>query len=381
MAFFKYGMVVDGENYCPRPELARQFSKLVESGLNVVVQGERRMGKTSFVCEAIASLRGIELVYVDLYCVKTIEEFCRRVITAVSSLDRRVGFLRKTAQLISSLRPVLTIDRDTGAPQLTVDAKASNAVASVEEVMDMLSAIASKRRICVVFDEFQDILELQEAEVLLARLRAKIQFQNKTSHVFLGSVRNRMHEIFDSPKSPFFKSATSFTVGVIDPCEFKRFLSERFKAARRKVSDAALEIARANAELNGAGDKLNFVCADVFDFLPEVEKRPAGDKFDLIILDPPAFTKSSKTLQNAKKGYREVNYRAMKALPRGGFLATCSCSHFMTTELFLEMLRAAALEAGVSLKIAEIRHQAPDHPVLLNVPETDYLKFVICQVV
>lgn len=147
------------------------------------------------------------------------------------------------------------------------------------------------------------------------------------------------------------------------------------------VSDAALEIARTNAELNGAGDKLNFVCADVFDFLPEVEKRPAGDKFDLIILDPPAFTKSSKTLQNAKKGYREVNYRAMKALPRGGFLATCSCSHFMTTELFLEMLRAAALDAGVSLKIAEIRHQAPDHPVLLNVPETDYLKFVICQVV
>lgn len=262
MAFFKYGMVVDGENYCPRPELARQFSKLVESGLNVVVQGERRMGKTSFVCEAIASLRGIELVYVDLYCVKTIEEFCRRVIIAVSSLDRRVGFLRKTAQLISSLRPVLTIDRDTGAPQLTVDAKASNAVASVEEVMDMLSAIASKRRICVVFDEFQDILELQEAEVLLARLRAKIQFQNKTSHVFLGSVRNRMHEIFDSPKSPFFKSATSFTVGVIDPCEFKRFLSERFKAARRKVSDAALD--RILAISDGISGDVQELCETVW---------------------------------------------------------------------------------------------------------------------
>ena len=241
MSFFKYGMVVGGENYCPRPELARQFSQLVESGLNVVVQGERRMGKTSFVHETISTIRGMDLVYVDLYCVKTIEEFCRRVVSAVSALDRHTGFLRRTAQLIANLRPVLTIDRDTGVPQLTVDAKAANTVASVEEVMDMLSAHAGKRRLCIVFDEFQDILELDDADVLLARLRAKIQFQNKTPHVFLGSVRNRMHEIFDSPKSPFYKSATSFSVGAIDPGDFKRFLSVRFKAARRSVSDVALD--------------------------------------------------------------------------------------------------------------------------------------------
>ena len=160
MSFFKYGMVVDGENYCPRPELARQFSQLVESGLNVVVQGERRMGKTSFVHETISKIRGMELVYVDLYCVKTIEEFCRRVVTAVSALDRRTSFLRRTAQLIANLRPVLTIDRDTGAPQLTVDAKSANTVASIEEVMDMLSAHAEKRRLCVVFDELQELLAL-----------------------------------------------------------------------------------------------------------------------------------------------------------------------------------------------------------------------------
>ena len=241
MSFFKYGMVVDGENYCPRPELARQFSQLVESGLNVVVQGERRMGKTSFVYETISAMRGMELVYVDLYCVKTIEEFCRRVVAAVSVLDRRTSFLRRTAKLIANLRPVLTIDRDTGTPQLTVDAKASNAVASVEEVMDMLSAHAAKRRLCIVFDEFQDVLELDDADILLARLRAKIQFQNKTPHVFLGSVRNRMHEIFDSPKSPFYKSATSFSIGAISPEDFKRFLAARFKLARRNVSNAALD--------------------------------------------------------------------------------------------------------------------------------------------
>ena len=147
------------------------------------------------------------------------------------------------------------------------------------------------------------------------------------------------------------------------------------------VSEAALDIARENASLNGMEEKVRFVCADIFDFLPGIEKLPPDEKFDLIVLDPPAFTKSSKTLGNAKNGYRQVNYRAMKALPRGGYLATCSCSHFMKTELFLEMLLTAANDADVSLKIVEIRHQAPDHPVLLNVPETDYLKFVICQVV
>lgn len=147
------------------------------------------------------------------------------------------------------------------------------------------------------------------------------------------------------------------------------------------ISESALETARENAALNGMEDRADFVRADMFDLLPEIEKLPPDKRYDMIILDPPAFTKSSKTLGSAKRGYREVNYRAMRALPRGGFLATCSCSHFMTTGLFLEMLAEAASDAGVSLKIAEIRHQAPDHPVLMNVPETDYLKFVICQVV
>ncbi len=147
------------------------------------------------------------------------------------------------------------------------------------------------------------------------------------------------------------------------------------------VSNAAIESARENAKLNGMEEKITFQCANIFDFLPESGKFAGGNNYDFIILDPPAFTKSSKTLHNAKKGYEDINYRAIRSLPRGGYLATCSCSHFMTTELFLDMLRSAADNAGVAIRIAEIRHQAPDHPVLLNVPETDYLKFVICQIV
>lgn len=146
------------------------------------------------------------------------------------------------------------------------------------------------------------------------------------------------------------------------------------------VSETAVEMARQNAVKNGLDGKMDFLAADVFDLLPELE-RNGGKKYDFIILDPPAFTKSRKTVNSAERGYKEINYRAMKLLPRGGYLATCSCSHFMKSELFEKMLVSAAADAGVSLKQIEVRRQCCDHPILWNVPETDYLKFYIFQIV
>ena len=143
------------------------------------------------------------------------------------------------------------------------------------------------------------------------------------------------------------------------------------------VSESAVEMARENARRNGLEDRMDFVTADVFDLLPEVKKG----EYDFIILDPPAFTKSRRTVGRAEKGYKEINLRALKALPRGGYFATASCSHFMPSELFVKMLRSAAQDANVELRQIEARQQAPDHPILWNVPETDYLKFYIFQVV
>lgn len=143
------------------------------------------------------------------------------------------------------------------------------------------------------------------------------------------------------------------------------------------VSEAAIAMARENARRNGMEDRMDFVAADVFDLLPELKKG----EYDFIILDPPAFTKSRRTVGRAEKGYKEINLRALRALPRGGYFATASCSHFMPSGLFVKMLRSAALDAGVELRQIEARQQAPDHPILWNVPETDYLKFYIFQVV
>ena len=145
------------------------------------------------------------------------------------------------------------------------------------------------------------------------------------------------------------------------------------------VSQFAVDTARENAVKNGLEGSMDFLCADVFDLLPELAQK--GSDYDLIILDPPAFTKNRKTVGNAQKGYKEINYRAMKLLPRGGYLATCSCSHFMDNELFVKMLMSAAADAGVSLKMIEARRQSCDHPIMLSVPETDYLKFYLFQIV
>ena len=144
------------------------------------------------------------------------------------------------------------------------------------------------------------------------------------------------------------------------------------------ISEDAVEMARSNAVLNGLESRMSFKAANVFDLLPEISK---SEGYDFIILDPPAFTKSRATVDSAMRGYKEINLRAMRLLPRGGYLATCSCSHFMKDELFRSMLKSAAFDAHVSLRQIEARQQAPDHPILWNVPETDYLKFYIFQVV
>lgn len=145
------------------------------------------------------------------------------------------------------------------------------------------------------------------------------------------------------------------------------------------ISESAIEMARQNARRNGLDGRMEFLAANVFDLLPQLEHDPR--KFDFIILDPPAFTKSRQTVESAARGYKEINLRAMKLLPRGGYLATCSCSHFMTEDRFVKMLHDAARDACVSLRQIEARQQSPDHPILWNVPETNYLKFYLFQVV
>lgn len=144
------------------------------------------------------------------------------------------------------------------------------------------------------------------------------------------------------------------------------------------ASQLGVDQATENAKLNGLEDTVKFVCEDVFDLLPRLEEQ--GEKFDVVILDPPAFTKSRSSIKNATKGYREINMRGLKLVKDGGYLATCSCSHFMNPELFTKTIAEAARSAHKRLRQVEYRQQAPDHPIMWSADESYYLKFYIFQV-
>lgn len=144
------------------------------------------------------------------------------------------------------------------------------------------------------------------------------------------------------------------------------------------ASELAVNQARKNAELNNVSDRAKFICEDVFELLPELEKQ--DEKYDVVILDPPAFTKSRSSVKNATKGYREINLRGMKLVKDGGFLVTCSCSHFMTYELFTKTINEAARNVHKRLRQVEFKTQAPDHPILWAADESYYLKFYVFQV-
>ena len=144
------------------------------------------------------------------------------------------------------------------------------------------------------------------------------------------------------------------------------------------ASELGVHQAELNAKLNGLENTVRFECADVFDLLPDLEKK--GEKFDVVILDPPAFTKSRNSIKNATKGYREINMRGLKLVKDGGFLATCSCSHFMSYELFTQTIAQAAKSVHKRIRQVEYRTQAPDHPILWAADESYYLKFYIFQV-
>lgn len=232
---FKYGCVVEGEYFCPRPDLERQLREYAESGQNLVIQGERRMGKTSLVKKAISGMRGEKLLYIDLYGIRTLSDFCRRVMAGVGGVSEKMPFLKKALALAYRLRPALTIDPITGAPSITVDERAAAEPDSLGAVMATVEKLAKDGGLCVVMDEFQDLLKLEDSDKILAEMRGTIQFQQDTPYFYLGSVRNDMLRIFTHYDSPFFKSALPFEVPPINTDEFSKFIVSRFRNGGCKI--------------------------------------------------------------------------------------------------------------------------------------------------
>ena len=241
MEAFKYGCIVGGEHYCKRRELSRQLASYIAGGQNVVIQGERRMGKSSLVRETIAGMRGWRMVDADFMGVKSTTDVCNRIADAMARFDSGDSIYRRAMTLLAHLRPIGQIDQMTGLPTISLDARATATPASIPLALDALSSHVKGRKVCIVFDEFQDILDVKDGEQVLALMRSRIQLLSDVCFVFLGSARNSMLSIFLSPGSPFYKAAAIFGVDEIPDGDFYRFASGRFATGRRKLPHDAFD--------------------------------------------------------------------------------------------------------------------------------------------
>lgn len=284
-------------------------------------------------------------------------------------------------------------------------------------VIDKFSDVLVVESLALGIDRFKlEIVELLKEELLKDGIRIRGVYERSDAKVRLNEgmerVKGFLSEEFDT-NVEIVENGVKYLVDVKDGQKTGFFLDQKYNrlaiqklckdarvldcfthtgsfalnaaiAGAKEVtgvdaSEPAVEQATKNAALNGVQDRAKFICQDVFELLPELEKQ--GEKYDVVILDPPAFTKSRNSVKNAIKGYREINLRAMKLVKDGGFLATCSCSHFMTYELFTETIGQAARNVHKRLRQVEFRTQAPDHPILWAADESYYLKFYIFQVV
>jgi hypothetical protein len=238
---FKYGSIVLGRDFCGRKDLLNQITRHMQSSQNTVVFGERRIGKSSLVYEAVRKLRGTHILYMDLLGIKSTDALCKRMLRAIVTLEKRLSWVTKMIKTLSHLRPTITTDPVTSMPIISFDASVELKVNSIQEVLDLIESISKKKQFVVVFDEFQDILKINDAIEAIALLRSKIQFHSNIPYVFVGSIRHKMDEIFTSPNSAFFKSAIPISVKPLPYEEFSKFLIKKFENAQRKVLGETLK--------------------------------------------------------------------------------------------------------------------------------------------
>lgn len=310
---FKFGCVVDGENFCPRPEQEKQLRDNAASGQNVVVFGARRMGKTSLIQHAIKGMRGWKLIYIDLYCIKTMADFCARVMKGVAKATDEMSFLKKALSFATRLRPVLAIDPKDGSTTISVDARAAAEPDSLSAVMGAIEKLAKTGKVCVVFDEFQYILKLENGDRILAEMRSTIQFQQDTPYIFSGSIRSDMMQIFNDPDSPFFKSALPFAVEEINPVEFADFIVARFKKGKRSISKS---VANAIIEFaDGVTGDVQELCYALYESTSEGDAI-TGDSFGAAL--EVVFAAEGRGYENVVERLTAQQLTVLKALARQG---------------------------------------------------------------
>jgi hypothetical protein len=242
---FQHGVVVTGDDFCPRPGLVKELRGHMVSRQNCLIRGGRRMGKTSAVLEALRREKKAEHLMINCWGKTSLAGFIEAIYEAFLLHQSRKGMsLEGIMKTFAHLRPKASVDPRTGTPSFSIDLAERDRVAprSLEAVLEPIGREGKKGSLVVVFDEFQSLMQLKESEAVMATLRGAIQLQKKVTYFYLGSIRSEMDELFNNPKQPFFKSAASVTVGPIERGVYGEYLARRFQWGKRKLTDEALRL-------------------------------------------------------------------------------------------------------------------------------------------
>lgn len=322
---FKYGSIVSGKNFCGRKDLLRQITGHIEASQNIVILGERRIGKSSLVYEAVRKIKRTDILYIDLLGIKSIDALCRRMLRAIVTLEKKASWITKMVKTLSHLRPTITVDPITSLPVVSFDASMELKAHSIQDVLDLIATTIKNKRFVVVFDEFQDILQVGDAGEAVALLRSKIQFHSDIPYVFVGSVRHKMDEMFISPESAFFKSAIPITVDPLPFKEFSKFLTKKFANGQRKVIPETLKQVFDIAN-NITGD-IQQLCEALWEVIPEkdtVSSDKLKDALELI------FSREQKSYEAFVGLLTDFQLKCLSALARKGGMKIYSMDFLKT---------------------------------------------------
>lgn len=307
---FRYGAVVSGESFCGREDAILELTNFITIGQNVVLQGERRIGKTSLVCETVRHLKN-RLLQVNFMEVKSTDEACKRILHALLALERSGSRFDRLMKSLAHLRPIMSLNPITGEPSVSFDSMSQLNPDSITDIIALIGKAHAVKPLVVFFDEFQDILKIENPHIVLVQLRSVIQHQPNVPYLYAGSIRNRMDEIFNHPDSAFFKSALIQTVGPLILSDFTAFIETKFKAGNRSIDPQCLQqIFYIAAEITGDIQQLCEALWSVTDNGDHISETTLSTALNLI------FSREQKTYEIILTRLSAGYVRMLKALAK-----------------------------------------------------------------
>lgn len=238
---FRYGQVVTGNYFCPRPNLSKLLMKHIESNQNVHIEGERRTGKTSLIIETTQNIKGCVLIHIDLFQVKSAHDIYKRILDGISQTQAAAGLLSKLLNILKHLRPTVGVDSLTGSPTFTISASQNVDPENITGLLDFIYQEYSSKNTVVFFDEFQDIKNVPEYSSILAQMRSRIQLHDLLTYIYAGSIRNEMNTIFYDPASPFYKSSLAFAIESFETDNLSSWITDKFRSGKRDIPKVIID--------------------------------------------------------------------------------------------------------------------------------------------